>query len=914
MKVPQGRLFDCDPQVTREQPFARSRLLGGSAARVKRDAQRTEQAAVSTQPTLSDDLFEAEVSACEAALAPSGKTAELSPRVLAIQRYNRTLGSAYCLADALGREVPGFKKKLPRQSELLEVLLGTRKEVTFPCTSESDWRELIIAVERTRHLTTVDINVVLESPGIITLELDREPAALPASDLADAVRAFSGKKVPYARWEGEVKQLAVLTCDRPQELERCLNGYLENFRRYHREGLPITVWDDSGPIAAKQNQALVKAFQARGIPVTYVGVKEKEKLRARMEKGLVRKLNKPASEVKTALDELLGVRRADGGWQGSAGKQRQWIATFTAGTRSLVVDDDTLPCVADNDPEELSRAAGFGARHLARMSAGLGTGHQISGEDLVSPYLRTRVPVPIHYDMVGAAEAENPHHLAAAGFTFHKDTGGMQVVEAFLSQGAEAAGALQGDLQPVTVENRTDKTRFSGSAYVTPLDIDFLGLNLSSGRNEDFALGEFFTALTGQENKGSHRFLHFHQRGLRHTNQARAYFEESLNTCVIIRVKTLLQEVLTITPASANDPMALSAAALQRASRKGDVFAPGYVLRDIVRIRKSLREIDLRLMGLADLEREAVVPPTPLVATSPLAFYPPPQRNLDGSAVESCDIFQKEADPDDLEGDLVPTSLVSTVYPSPSSDNEAVWSAFERLNESLSVLETGDAASWRMPPLFKAIAAAEARLNWDAQLLPSADLQRMQREELPSLCQYLRGLRANLRASILDRGLCTDADVERLERGTFLTERQLWQMATASHFCSTMGDVLEVFGKHYLKRTRRVDEFRNDPRMFNLAAQGAQKVLRKRQALAGQDPLDPVRLKPHLARMKEELTRLKADLEAQFLFSVPDTDEQEAQLHALMEERAQAAVRQTLEALPYAHAMQERLHLTIDAI
>jgi hypothetical protein len=126
--------------------------------------------------------------------------------------------------------------------------------------------------------------------------------------------------------------LAVVTCERPEALRRCLTSHARHARAVGRSIEPI-VLSDTRTKAGRQLERTMLAQLAREleVPIRYAGSEEKQ----RLAKRLARKLGCDRALVDFAIRGPAGVMR-------TAGANRNAALLETCGRKVWMVDDDTV--------------------------------------------------------------------------------------------------------------------------------------------------------------------------------------------------------------------------------------------------------------------------------------------------------------------------------------------------------------------------------------------------------------------------------------------------------------------------------------------------------------------------------------------------------------------------------------------
>jgi hypothetical protein len=822
----------------------------------------------------------------EKVAAPTAIDSEQSK---AARLHNRMVGTSYALASVLNRETPWLSSTLQADPTRLLAFMGCAREAWLDCTSEDQWRQLLLGVRRAASVAGASLQMEMHKNGRVRLQnpdyLDsREPTE---EQRQAAQRAFAGEPVPYKAWDGQIGQLAILTHNRPEGLKRTLEGYLENVRVTRRD-LPIWAWDDSSGLKAEANRALVQALAATGANVTYFGPDEKQAKIDQLERELSQEWGIDTSEVRDNLALLLGSFREDRVWRGSEGRQRQWISSAFAGSRTIMADDDTLPARADFDGRSLARAAAEGARALALLGPRLRGALKLPGLLPRSSDLRAQAPVP--YDLVGAAEDQDPKRLVGGALTYHRDTNATQVMSAFVTGGLSSTHALDGDLEPAKPMVADPGTQMVGSVCVTPLDGNFVGLTLPWGGNADIALSAFYSGLAGGASAKSSEFAHWHQRGLRRASQPRIARDQAVGFIVLTAVSRLL-------PSLAREKGNLRSLA-QRTRHDANQIGGQHIVE---RRNSQFQSLVTQVTGI----------------------YKNLQQQI--GLLEKLQAVQKGS-----ETETITPELIAAFVPRPERITEP-YSALKVLEDDALVMERGgevtsDTLRW---DLCKALAQLESQA--EAPLAIPDPLKRLLEGEPGdprSAARALRDLQSQLRETLGSRGLYHPGDEALSQRGDLPPIEFVWQLASArpeslayrldregkkglAQFCRAYFS--EYVDEELLKKPEKIENLEKLVKQLvdrGLAAQLAEKaqaVLERRLAGVGAWPFSSEQ--QDLAATKLERARtFKRELEEELFCHLPQ-EQAEAELLKKMNTEAQALLSAVIRSVPYVYALQERLHL-----
>jgi hypothetical protein len=129
----------------------------------------------------------------------------------------------------------------------------------------------------------------------------------------------------------EIALLGVLTSKRPQCLERCLESYGENAKRFARRLTTIVVDGSGDESIENQNEAAItRAKRKTGLPVLHFTNRQKT--------DLINLLVAEGLDVGTVTFALCGVPEA----RVLTGSNRNVLSLLTAGSQTVSIDDDTM--------------------------------------------------------------------------------------------------------------------------------------------------------------------------------------------------------------------------------------------------------------------------------------------------------------------------------------------------------------------------------------------------------------------------------------------------------------------------------------------------------------------------------------------------------------------------------------------
>ncbi len=157
----------------------------------------------------------------------------------------------------------------------------------------------------------------------------------------DIVRELSIPAVPYSA--GPLHSVMVRTCDRPEQLRRLLNSFLDNEKRFKNQYRYIILDDSKPPEQQQKNSQSVAEFAARGLHVAYYG----QIAQQQFTENLCQQFPQHAPTIQWLLNATPGY--------GAASYGRPWnhALLLSAGERFVMFDDDALP-MAYKSPQHTS--------------------------------------------------------------------------------------------------------------------------------------------------------------------------------------------------------------------------------------------------------------------------------------------------------------------------------------------------------------------------------------------------------------------------------------------------------------------------------------------------------------------------------------------------------------------------------
>jgi hypothetical protein len=129
-----------------------------------------------------------------------------------------------------------------------------------------------------------------------------------------------------------ISTIGIVTCNRPESLERCLNSYIQNVKNFQRK-VNFVVFDDSKEVEVKEkNKDAIRKLMIRyGVEIYYAGLEEK----VDYARALAACSNIPLEIIEFALLDVEGLNI-------STGANRNALLLHTSGELLLSVDDDTI--------------------------------------------------------------------------------------------------------------------------------------------------------------------------------------------------------------------------------------------------------------------------------------------------------------------------------------------------------------------------------------------------------------------------------------------------------------------------------------------------------------------------------------------------------------------------------------------
>jgi len=150
-----------------------------------------------------------------------------------------------------------------------------------------------------------------------------------------------------------VKDLAILTCNRPELLKYTLEKYSENISKFAHSNIVITVFDDSEEEQGLLNRKIVKELQKNSIKIKYLAKKQKNILIS----DLINKAK--ITYPKLASDKFYRYIPYTFGGEGikpSYGRNRNFVSLFYQEKSFIMIDDDSAPIVQTISENQLFSA------------------------------------------------------------------------------------------------------------------------------------------------------------------------------------------------------------------------------------------------------------------------------------------------------------------------------------------------------------------------------------------------------------------------------------------------------------------------------------------------------------------------------------------------------------------------------
>lgn len=256
---------------------------------------------------------------------------------------------------------------MPKARDVLLDYVAQKNFVQF--TERSNLRalgDLLLAYACTPPFTNKQIHQVLLNSGVSSSQsasADRGTSMDDSSlraQLAQGV-ALGREPLEQAQWDGQIKDVGIITYNRPEQLARAINSYIDSVDVFGRKGITLTIFDDSNDAIQKENLTLIDSLVAQGrvvrvnslsssmpgmdapgnkLSIRYIGPDEKQVYLAAMAEEL-EACGRDSGQNQRSLGDLLGTLNDSGMWKGAAAKQRNWAHLWFGGERALLVDDDT---------------------------------------------------------------------------------------------------------------------------------------------------------------------------------------------------------------------------------------------------------------------------------------------------------------------------------------------------------------------------------------------------------------------------------------------------------------------------------------------------------------------------------------------------------------------------------------------
>ncbi len=379
-----------------------------------------------------------------------------------------------------------------------------------------------------------------------------QPLLYPEGEASHARALLKAECAPsYQTWEGSIKQIALITHNRPEELNRCLNSYQQSFQTYGRS-TPLYVFDDSNTASfQEENRRIIQRYREAGMDIHYVGPQQKEHLRQHMQTQLETLFPSYWSTWDCAahLQTMFGhLDPATGTYTGGTHTQRNWVSFFfgmSHANRTLCIDDDTQSMRYTPSDESLKEyaqtlaAKGFttsfnaetyrmlhdteGTEEDKKVASGFFTEQFYLIADVSfdkkhlclftaqakQQLLHSKSYPPsttLHpQDLVGAFESYGTS-LESAHFSGHLDLSPLDLIR---------SGFLTHEPERLPTEKTTYTDVFSGSTYATPA-VHRIPLVTCGKRQQDFFLAVLYENLHPHQPKPvSVPVTHHHMRGSR---------------------------------------------------------------------------------------------------------------------------------------------------------------------------------------------------------------------------------------------------------------------------------------------------------------------------------------------------------------------------------------------------------------
>lgn len=354
--------------------------------------------------------------------------------------------------------------------------------------------------------------------------------------------ARSNKPAPHPQfWAGTIHHVSIITCNRPEQLERCLDSYAKSLRFFgYADSVPIYIFDDSRIANEQKNREIAARYAADGLTIRFFGPsREKLYYVSQIKQHPPQEFADDLPEYSRLVAATYGDVGADGEWLGAAGRNRNFALLFAQSHRSLMVDDDTMACSLGVSLETVRMRASqwLGEQNNGKRKTQSAPVTSLLADESAGVDLRNSIP----RDVITEASL-NQRSAIAANLYGHRDASAVSVILQAAEFDSGNIDALSGDLplqQPYAIQGRLG---FGTSAFITPLAAASLVFP-SIGRNQDIIAGKLFNALAHPLSAYTTKHLnHSHLRGPRYVQQLDVLRLEFVATIVTKEIERLGKE------------------------------------------------------------------------------------------------------------------------------------------------------------------------------------------------------------------------------------------------------------------------------------------------------------------------------------------------------------------------------------
>ncbi|HZH04826.1 MAG TPA: hypothetical protein VEY30_13660 [Myxococcaceae bacterium] len=745
------------------------------------------------------------------------------------QAFNAASSRAYGVANVLKAYAPAVLRAAATDGQWAAFFSGdgSMAEVAFRTTGE--FAALLAALDQLESVAELVIDfqllakdrcrLILRDQGM-TLEMNPEERRRLFS------RVFSGEPVEYQGWEGQPRELVIITCNRPEALQKNVPEHIACFRAYRRR-TRIVVLDDSYGEPQEANLRVLGALAGRGTRMYHIGPEEKARLREALRRGMPRADPDAARALDAVLDVLLGRAHDDGRFDGGLPEQRQWAAYLFK--RGLVVDDDVRPGVLEPSPDEVMRAAAKGAREIL-VDVDRHLGRVLRTAEVVSAHKRSENSQVIPLDLIGMAERLDPSVLWSPRYSGHPDDSVWKSLASFIKWGARGTDVMEAGLpRQVRAKGVSPVRDLRGVGLALPLG-KYGGVNWVPGRNEDFIAIEMRKFLEGGRSATAENFWIAHEREPRHFQHAVAIRHEVETRVVVDVLRSLMEEVERRAPEE-RDPGRLAALALEIYRERSQACA------ELVREKVALQYRELRRK-----------------------LYGPLQEQI-ASLRADAEALREGARP-------WPPGFVDRFMDNLSDAPPLFHQGLKQLH--VEALRDGGTWEERIEALLDAAALAEA--NNSGVYLGMIDADELSSSSVRSpdgLRNKAKEMLQLARAQLAERAY-SPGDFRAIEMGVFLTDRDLARLATLDPKSSWQATPqLEAWCAAYAVSTVTPQQVMASETQKLAVVRGAIHLLRRRQKICGEPEWSKGQALALVERKLHEAEQICAGLEREFFAALP---------------------------------------------